>query len=70
MPACKSGVADAFFQAGGSVGAVNDFLYLDWMADDADTGAGLSSKAAHATRAVASSWSSRTRWQPRLHGCS
>ena len=35
MPACKSGVADAFFQAGGSVGAVNDFPYLDWVADDA-----------------------------------
>ena len=31
--ACQSGVADAFFHAGGSVGAVNDFPYLDWMAD-------------------------------------
>ena len=31
--ACQSGVADAFFQAGGSVGAVNDFPYLDWVAD-------------------------------------
>ena len=30
--ACQSGVADAFFQAGGSVGAVNDFPYLDWVA--------------------------------------
>ena len=34
--ACQSGVADAFFQAGGSVGAVNDFPCLDWVADDAD----------------------------------
>ena len=34
--ACQSGVADAFFQAGGSVGAVNDFPYLDWVSDDAD----------------------------------
>ena len=33
VAACQSGVADAFFQAGGSVGAVNDFPYLDWMAD-------------------------------------
>ena len=33
--ACQSGVADAFFQAGGSVGAVNDFPYLDWVVDDA-----------------------------------
>ena len=31
--ACQSGVADAFFQAGGSVGAVNDFSCLDWVAD-------------------------------------
>ena len=31
--ACQSGVADGFFQAGGSVGAVNDFPYLDWVAD-------------------------------------
>ena len=31
VPACQSGVADAFFQAGGSVGAVNDFPYLDWV---------------------------------------
>ena len=31
--ACLSGVADAFFQAGGSVGAVNDFPYLDWVTD-------------------------------------
>ena len=35
VAACQSGVADAFFQAGGSVGAVNDFPYLDWVADDA-----------------------------------
>ena len=33
VAACQSGVADAFFQAGGSVGAVNDFPYLDWVAD-------------------------------------
>ena len=32
VAACQSGVADAFFQAGGSVGAVNDFPYLDWVA--------------------------------------
>ena len=31
--ACRSGVADAFFQVGGSVGAVNDFSCLDWVAD-------------------------------------
>ena len=31
--ACQGGVADAFFQAGGSVGAVNDFPYLDWVTD-------------------------------------
>ena len=31
--ACQSGVADAFFQAGGTVGAVNDFPYLDWDND-------------------------------------
>ena len=31
--ACQSGVADAFFQAGGSVGAVNDFPYLGWVTD-------------------------------------
>ena len=35
VAACQSGVADAFFQAGGSVGAVNDFPYLDWVVDDA-----------------------------------
>ena len=33
VAACQSGVADAFFQAGGTVGAVNDFPYLDWVAD-------------------------------------
>ena len=33
VSACQSGVADAFFQAGGSVGAVNDFPYLDWVSD-------------------------------------
>ena len=33
VAACQSGVADAFFQAGGSVGAVNDFPYLDWVTD-------------------------------------
>ena len=33
VEACQSGVADGFFQAGGSVGAVNDFPYLDWVAD-------------------------------------
>ena len=32
-PACQKNVADAFFQAGGSVGAVNDFPYLGWVAD-------------------------------------
>ena len=31
--ACQKNVADAFFQAGGTVGAVNDFPYLDWVAD-------------------------------------
>ena len=31
--ACQKNVADAFFQAGGSVGAVNDFPYLDWVVD-------------------------------------
>ena len=34
VAACQSGVADAFFQAGGTVGAVNDFPYLDWVASD------------------------------------
>ena len=33
VAACKKNVADAFFQAGGTVGAVNDFPYLDWVAD-------------------------------------
>ena len=33
VAACQSGVADTFFQAGGSVGAVNDFPYLDWVTD-------------------------------------
>ena len=33
VAACQSGVADAFFQAGGTVGAVNDFPYLDWDND-------------------------------------
>ena len=33
VAACKKNVADAFFQADGSVGAVNDFPYLDWVTD-------------------------------------
>ena len=33
VAACQSGVADAFFQTGGTVGAVNDFPYLDWDND-------------------------------------
>ena len=33
VAACRENVADAFFQAGGTVGAVNDFPYLDWDND-------------------------------------
>ena len=34
-PACQSAVADAFFQTGGSTGAVNDFPVIDYDTDSA-----------------------------------